>query len=133
MAIYIQCFFISLVGLGFSMLTILRSLKNKAATNNLIFDKRLYWNTDLWIQIAGTMLSMAGSLLLLHPFLEQYPEIAKNNFKILLGFLAIGYMGSDLASRFFSVVNSKLNNASAFKSKDSDTNNGTTDAPTPAV
>lgn len=132
MNIYIQSFLISLVGLGLSMLAVLKSLTTKAKLANVIFNWKLYFSADFFLQLFGTILTVGGGLLLLQPFLMQYPQFANNRFKIMIGFMTIGYVGSDIASRLFSVVNGRINAAIDFKTTQADTANGTADSPTPA-
>ena len=132
MNIFVQCALISLSGLGLSMLAILKSLTTKAKLANVIFSWKLYFSTDLILQLIGTLLTVGMGLLLLKPFLVSYPQFADSNFKILIGFATIGYVGSDIASRLFSVVNGRINAAIDFKTTQADTANGTIDAPTPA-
>jgi hypothetical protein len=132
MNIYLESGLMSLVGLGLSMLAVLKSLTTKAKLANVIFNWKLYFSTDLILQLIGTVFTVAGGLILLQPFLINYPQFASNNFKILIGFATIGYVGSDIASRLFSVVNGRINAAIDFKTTQADTANGTVDAPTPA-
>lgn len=133
MGLYLNCFFISLIGLGLSVLAVIFNLKKKAKLANIFFDLKLYWKSDLWIQVAGTMLTCGLFLMLLNPFLKQYPQFADNVFVILIFFSAVGYFGSDIASRLFSVVNTRINTAIDYKTTQADTANGTLDAPTPAM
>jgi hypothetical protein len=132
MNIFLECFLISLIGLGLSMLAVLKSLTTKAKLANVIFNWKLYFSADLFLQLAGTLLTVAMGLLLLKPFLLLYPQFAESNFKIMVGFATIGYVGSDIASRLFSVVNGRINSAIDFKTTQADTANGTVDKPTPA-
>lgn len=131
--LYLNCLAISLVGLGLSVLAVIYSLTKKARLANVIFDWKLYWRSDLWMQLVGTILSVALFLLLLAPFLKQYPTFKDNTFVILIFFSAVGYFGSDLASRLFSVVNSRINSAIDVKTSQADLANGTLNAPTPAA
>lgn len=133
MNIYISSFLISLIGLALSVVVVIRNTTKKARLANVIFDWKLYWKTDLWMQMAGTILTVSLFLMLLGPFLEKYPKLADDTFVILVFFSAVGYFGSDLASRFFSVVNNRIDAAIDFKTTQSDTASGNLDAPTPAT
>lgn len=121
-----------LIGLALSTLTILSSLIKKSRAANLIFDWKLFWSVDIFIQIAGTLLTIAGFLICLHPALAKYPSWADNVLVILLVFATVGYLGSDVASRIFSVVNARINAAIDYKTNQADEANGTLGTPTPA-
>lgn len=133
MILYLQCFSISLLGLILSLLMVLKSQLNKAKLANVIFDWRLFFRADIWISIAGTLVMVGMALILLGPFLKKYPQFADNTLMILVIFSAFGYLGSDLASRFFSVVNSRINSAIDYKTTQADTASGNLSAPTPAT
>jgi len=132
MILYLQCFAISLLGLILSLLMVLKSQLNKAKLANVIFDWRLFFKADLWISIAGTLVMVGMALILLGPFLKKYPQFAENTLMILIIFSAFGYLGSDLASRFFSVVNGRINAAIDYKTSQADAASGNLNAPTPA-
>jgi hypothetical protein len=132
-SLYLNCFFISLLGLILSLLMVVKSQMTKAKLANVIFDWKLFFKTDIWISIAGTLVMVGMELILLAPFIKRYPSFADDTLLTLIIFAASGYLGSDLASRFFSVVNSRINSAIDFKSTQSDQLNGTLDAPTPAT
>jgi hypothetical protein len=133
MSLYLSCFAISLLGLGLSILLVLKSLTTKARLANVIFDFKLFWKTDAIFQIIGTFLTVGIALMLLGPFLKKYPAFSDNTLIILVIFSALGYLGSDVASRFFSVVNSRINGAIDFKTTQADKMSGNLDAPTPAT
>lgn len=133
MNIYLNCFFISLIGLGLSLLSVIYSLTKKARVANVIFDWKLFFKADLIIQFIGTLLTVFLFLMLLGPFLKQFPKYAGNTFGILVFFATVGYVGSDIASRLFSVVNSRINGAIDYKTNQADEANGTLGVPTPAV
>ena len=73
-----------------------------------------------------------GALVLVGPFIKQFPKFADNDLAILLAFATIGYSGSDIASRLFSVVNSRINGAIDYKTTQADKANGTENTPTVA-
>jgi len=133
MNIYLQCFLVGLIGLALSVLTVLKSLIRKAKLANVIFDWKLFFKADLVLQFVGAVLTLSLFLMLLGPFLKEYPKFADKTFAITVVFATIGYVGSDIASRMFSVVNSRLNGAIDYKTTQADEANGTADAPTPAT
>jgi len=132
LALYFNCFFISLLGLILSLLMVLKSQMTKAKLANVIFDWKLFFKADIWISVAGTLVMVGMALILLGPFLKKYPSFADNTLLTLIIFAAFGYLGSDLASRFFSVVNSRINAAIDYKTTQADRVTGNLDAPTPA-
>lgn len=132
MNLYLQCFLISLIGLGISVMTILKNLTNKAQLANVIFDWKLYFKTDLVYQLVGTLLTVGLFLMLLAPARVKYPALSNDNLVILLVFATTGYIGSDLASRLFSVVNTRINSAIDYKTTIADKASGNLGAPTPA-
>lgn len=133
MNLYLNCIIISLIGLALSVLLILKNLTSKAKLANVIFDWKLFFKTDLIFQIIGTILSVALFLELLGPFLHKYPQVRSDTLFILAFFSLVGYMGSDIASRFFSIVNSRINAAIDSKTTEADRASGNLGAPTPAA
>jgi cell division protein FtsX len=133
MSIYVNSFLISLIGLGLSLLSVMYSLTKKAKAANVIFDWKLFFKADLIIQFIGTLLTVLLFLMLLGPFLEQFPKYANNTFGIMIFFATVGYVGSDIASRLFSVVNNRINGAIDYKTNQADEANGTLGIPTPAL
>lgn len=132
MNLYLSCFLIGLIGLALSMLMVIRSLQLKAKLANVIFNWKLIFTSDLLIQAAGSVLTVGLALLLLDSFLDDYPNIAEKMSWVKIGFATIGYVGSDIASRLFSVVNKRINGAIDFKTNIADEATGTLDTPTPA-
>jgi len=51
---------------------------------------------------------------------------------VKFGFAFVGYTGSDIMSRIFSVVNKRINKAIDYKTTIADESTGTTAKPTPA-
>jgi len=132
MNIYLSSFLIGLVGLSLSLLTVIKSLTRKAKLANVIFDWKLFLKSDLLLQLAGSLLTVFLGLLLLNPFFQQFPQYTGKVFAVNLIFATIGYMGADIASRLFSVVNSRINSAIDYKTTISDQATGNLDNPTPA-
>lgn len=133
MNLYLQCALTSLIGLGLSLLFVIRNLTQKAALANVIFDWSLFWRKDLWIQVTGTLLTVALGLMYLGPFFKKFPKFADETFFTVVFFSGIGYFGSDIASRWFSVVNKRINGAIDFKTTEADKASGNLNAPTPAT
>jgi len=133
MNIYLSSFLIGLIGLSLSVLTVLKSLTRKARLANVIFDWKLFFKADFILQLVGSLLTIALALMLLNPFLKQYPKFEENTLLVLAVFATIGYVGSDIASRMFSVVNSRINSAIDFKTSISDGLTGNLENPTPAA
>ena len=132
MNLYLQCTLISLIGLLFSSLIIIRSLVKKATAANVKFNWKIFLSQDLIFQAIGSALTVAMALMLLGPTFKQYPKLADNTLLVLSVFATIGYVGSDIASRFFSTMNSRLTSAVSYKSQGYDESTGNLDAPTPA-
>jgi hypothetical protein len=133
LSLYLSCSGISLLGLLLSLLMVLKSQLAKARLANVIYDWRLFFRVDLWISVAGTLVMVGMALILLGPFMKKYPQFADNSLMTLIVFAAFGYLGSDLASRFFSVVNSRINAAIDYKTTQADAATGNLNAPTPAT
>jgi len=131
--LYLQCTGISLLGLLLSILLILKSQLAKARLANVIFPWNAFWRIDLWVNMGCTLVWVAICLMLLGPAIKQFPKYADNSLLILIIFAAQGYLGSDVASRFFSAVNSRINAAIDFKTTQADTASGNLGAPTPAM
>ncbi len=133
MNFYLTCFLMGIIGVALSTITVLQSLTKKAKIANIIFNWKLFFSADIFIQLIGSLITVGGALLLIGPFMRQYPQYADKDFAIMVVFATIGYLGSDVASRLFSVVNSRINGAIDYKTTQADTANGTVDTPTPAV
>lgn len=105
----------------------MRSLQVKAKLNNVIFHPIEVVTQD-WLIDIGSLISIIICLFFIDSVLKIRPD-AVNYLKIFFAF--IGYTGSDVLSRLFSVVNNRLNAAIGYKTKQTDEANGTTDKPTP--
>lgn len=118
-----------LLGTALSTMAVLYSLTKKAKSANVIFSVKGYFITD-WFAPVISVIAIFMALIAL-PYL---PAAWKNNPGIIiLIFATIGYSGNDLVSRFFSVVNSRINGAIDYKTTQIDTINNTLDKPTPAA
>lgn len=122
--LYLACFGVALVGMALQMVLKLQSLQNKAAAANVEFNGRLYLRKD-WLSIVASLLTIVLFLLFIDNILKWKPQIV-DFLKIFFGF--VGYTGSDIASRLFSVVNRQINNVINLKFGDPKTE-GTTVLP----
>lgn len=123
----IACIFMGLLGLALSTLLILRSLSNKAKAANVVFTTAGYFKADWFTPVASLVSILMAFILLPYAPKNWSPAIS------LLLFGTVGYMGSDIMSRVFSVVNKRINAAIDYKTTISDTATNTLDAPTPAL
>lgn len=129
LSLYLTCFGIAILGLVFSMLLSMRSIMIKSKLANVIFKPSSYFQ-DEWISILISLVVIGIFLSLLPWALDWKPESIKFVRPI---FATVGYMGSDIILKFFSVVNSRINSAIDYKTTISDKATGTLDAPTPAT
>lgn len=125
--LYIKCFVVALVGMSLQTVLKLKSLKSKAKVANVQFSISDYFRED-WLSISASLLTIIMVLL----FID---EVFNINQKIInyikIGFAFVGYTGSDIASRLFSVVNKKINDAIDYKTTLADTATNNLDNPTP--
>lgn len=103
--LYITCFCVALVGMALQTVLKMKSLQDKAKAANLTFKPITYFRED-WLSITASILTIILFLLFLDNILKWHPAVV-NYIKI--GFAFVGYTGSDIASRLFSVVNRKIN------------------------
>lgn len=83
----------------------MKSLQDKARAANVEFKIRQYFSND-WLSIVASILTIIMFLLFLDNIMKWKPVIVDY---VKIGFAFIGYTGSDIASRLFSVVNKKIN------------------------
>jgi amino acid permease len=105
LTLYATCFGVALVGMALQTVLKLKSLQDKARAANLTFKPGLYFRED-WLSITASVLTIILFLLFLDNILKWKPVIVDY---IKIGFAFVGYTGSDIASRLFSVVNKKIN------------------------
>ena len=123
----LQCILIGLCGTLLSTLAVMYSLSKKAKAANVIFSASNYLKTD-WF--APTISAVAIFMAMI---LQPYVPATWPKGVILVLFATIGYSGNDIVSRFFSVVNSRINGAIDYKTDVADKINGTYGTPTPAA
>lgn len=124
-----QCIMMGLCGTILSTLAVTYSLSKKAKAANVQFSVKSYFSTD-WFAPVISFVAIIMAIIAL-PYIpatwHNSPGI------IILIFATIGYSGNDLVSRFFSVVNQRINGAIDYKTTMADEQTGTLGAPTPAA
>lgn len=114
--LYFQCFSTAFAGWALHTVLKLRSMQIKAKAANVDFYFLDYFKND-WLSIAACFLTIAL-------FLLFGDEVLHINEKIIsyikIGFGFVGYTGSDVASRFFSVVDKKINAVIDYKTNVAD-------------
>lgn len=128
MDIYIQCFVVAFLGMCLQALLKIRSIQEKARKANVKFHAKEYLLED-WVSHCASIVTTVMCLFFIDEFTNFYAR-ATDYMKI--GFAFVGYTGSDIMSRIFSVVNKRINNAIDYKTTIADTASGTTENPTPA-
>jgi hypothetical protein len=104
--LYLACFGVALVGMLLQIVLKLKSLQDKATAANVEFNARIYFRKD-WLSTIASLLTIILFLLFIDNILKWKPAVV-DFLKIFFGF--VGYTGSDIASRLFSVVNKQINN-----------------------
>lgn len=128
---YLSCFVMGTFGLIISTAMIMRSLSKKAKLSNVIYKPSCYFKDDWFIFIITY--GVIGSMLIAMAYVPG--TILKNDWALLITlglFSLVGYNANDIASRFYSVANQKLNNAIDYKTTIADQSTGTLENPTPA-
>jgi len=126
-ATYFQLFLIALLGSTLQVTFKLRSLQAKAKLSNVQFHWKDALKDDAFAHI-GNIITIVMAIMVTGEILQLKPEIV-NYLKIAYAF--VGYTGSDIALRFFSLADKKLNAAIDYKTTQADSVSGTLDAPTP--
>ena len=124
---YITLAIISLLGMGLQMLLKARSIQEKARKANVVFSFKEYLFDDR-ISHGVSLITIALFMFFITEAINFNPIVADY---LKLGFGFIGYSSADIASRIFSVVNKRVNNAIDYKTTQADEANGTADKPTP--
>jgi hypothetical protein len=106
----------------------IRSIQQKAKDANIEFNPRQYFIDDK-ISHGASLVTVIMVMFLVDEF-AHFSEYVMQYVKF--GFAFVGYTGSDIMSRFFSVVNKRINKAIDYKTSIADEATGTTDKPTPA-
>lgn len=124
---YLKCFSVALIGCALQAALKIKSIQTKARQANVQFKPSQYFVED-WISLSASFLTIILFLFFIDGFLKWKPEIM-DYLLILMSF--VGYTGSDIASRLFSVVNDRINNTIGSKTTIADTQTGNLDSPTP--
>ncbi len=113
---YLQCFAVAFIGWALHTSLKLRSIQVKSKAANLEFSVLDYFIED-WLVILSCYLTILLFLL----FID---EVSNINEKIMdyvkIGFGFIGYTGSDVASRLFSIADKKINSVIDYKTNIAD-------------
>ena len=127
MQLYAQCFFIALLGSLLQTTFKMRSMQIKAKLANLEFSVKQYLKDD-WIVLSGNIITIIMCLFFISEVTNIKPEVMDY---LKIGFAFIGYTGSDVLNRVFSVANKKLNSAIDYKTNIADGATGNLEKPTP--
>lgn len=129
--LYLELFAIAFLGWVIQIGLKLRAIQGKAKDNNLVIPTiGTYFKEDR----VSHMLSL-GSILLSLFFVSDagaMPYFDKI-WILKLMFAFVGFAGAEFWSKIFSVVNTRVNQASGYKSKIADASTGNEGTPTPAV
>lgn len=126
--LYIICFFVALLGMALQALLKIKALQAKSKKANVQFKPKEYIMDD-WASHAASVVTILIFIFLVDEFANFSPYVMEY---VRFGFAFVGYTGADIASRIFSVVNRRINNAIDYKTTIADTQTGTTETPTPA-
>jgi archaellum biogenesis protein FlaJ (TadC family) len=129
MTLYLTYFAVALIGMVLQALLKIKSLQEKARKANVQFKAKEYLIED-WVSHCASLATIVMFLFFIDEFANIDPRVM--GF-MKIGFAFVGYTGSDIASRLFSVVNRRINDAIDYKTTQADTANGTQDSPTPAI
>jgi hypothetical protein len=125
--LYLECFAVALVGMALHTVLKLKSLQDKARKANVEFKIWQYFKND-WLSISASILTVILFLFFIDNITKWKPQATDY---LTVGFGFLGYTGSDVASRLFSVVNKKINNAIDYKTTVADEQTGNLESPTP--
>lgn len=125
---YGTLFLIGFLGMVLQALLKIKSIQDKARKANVQFKPKEYIIED-WVSHSASFVTLIMVLL----FVDEIINFSVTAGEYLkFGFAFVGYTGSDIMSRIFSVVNKRINTAIDYKSTIADQSTGNLDAPTPA-
>lgn len=127
-ALYVQCFLVALCGMLLQALLKIKSIQDKASNAKLQFKAKEYILED-WVSHSASLVTVIIVIFCVDEF-AHFSAYVMQYIKFLFAF--VGYTGSDIMSRLFSVVNKRINKAIDYKTTIADEATGTTDKPTPA-
>jgi len=125
-ALYVQYFVVGLLGAILHALFKIKSIQEKAKLANVKFSAMDYWNED-WVSHITSITTILLCLFFVADVLHVKPEFTSY---MRVGFAFIGYVGNDIASRFFGAVNKRVNKVIDEKTTQADLLNEN-DSPTP--
>lgn len=125
--LYLECFAVAIIGMALHTTLKMKSLHDKAKLANVEFKVNQYFKND-WLSITASLLTIIMFLFFIDSIIKWKPQ-AVNYLRIGMAF--VGYTGSDIASRLFSVVNKKINTAIDYKTTVADEQTGNLENPTP--
>lgn len=127
-SLYAQCFAVAFFGMVLQALLKIKSIQSKARLANIQFNPKEYIVED-WVSHSASLVTVIMVMFFVDEF-AHFSEFVMQYVKFLFAF--VGYTGSDIMSRLFSVVNKRINKAIDYKTTIADETTGTTDKPTPA-
>lgn len=122
-------FLIGFLGMILQALLKIKSIQEKARKANIVFSPKEYLIED-WVSHSASLVTLIMFLFFIDE-ITHFNAIAANYLKF--GFAFVGYTGSDIMSRIFSVVNRRINTAIDYKTTIADQSTGNLDSPTPAA
>ena len=108
MNIYLTCFLIALIGIGFQILFKIRALREKAIAGNAHFDWQDYFKYD-WPTIVLSFMAVILAEFFIRDTLEYFRDSRLVLPLIKMTFVTIGYAGADITSRLLGRTSKALN------------------------
>lgn len=125
--LYIKCGVVGLLGMLLQIIFKSISVQKKAKLSNVQYKFTEIFTAD-WLSHLASLVTIVLFMFLI----DEFANISNKVFDYLkIGFAFVGYTGSDIASRLFSVVNNKVNAAIDYKTTIADNATGTISTPTP--
>lgn len=103
-SLYVQCFFVALLGMVFAIVLKMRSTDLKARAANVPFDWVQFIKED-WLSHVLSVLTIAIAMFFLQDAISLYPRAV---YYMKAIFATVGYTGSDIMSKLFSAANKRL-------------------------
>jgi len=102
---YFEIFVIGLLGAILHSLFKIKSIQDKARLANVAFKPIDYWKED-WVSHLTSLCTILMCMFFVTDVITVKPD-ALPYIRVSFGF--IGYVGNDIASRFFGAVNKRVN------------------------
>jgi len=96
------------MGMTLQVLLKLKSIQQKARVANMSLNIMQYFKED-WISLCASVATLGLVMFFIVDAIEYLKENSKALLIIKLGFAFVGYTGSDIASRIFGVMSSRIN------------------------